>query len=1315
MPRNSLKKLKDKFPYFLDKSDDSNFSKTKEVFNNRLADVYNELFQVYLAGKLEKNLLIWKEQVSANEYTINFVANYPYLESVTCYKNNKVIYTETFLYDDEVHTFNYSYEGTSENIIPDDKFKIYVTTHEEYTLVKGFPENDEIKGNEYDHDTSLDSFGAFYRIPRKKYKILTADDLLEMNKTRIIDYYKKTEPSFNNKASEDDYHYMKRILKYIEYFNKIPLPVLEIWKLYGLDPENPNLVKMTNREKYLCKMFEINRHLNSNGEYDESWTPERWEHKDSFICPITPEIFFFAQVDNASPIEGQKVNFTFNFYDALAREVSNKYIIVPYVDDVIFKENFYLTTNSWILSTDDFPGIYEGKFTFDFTFRAYESLKKFQQNSENYLESDEIRIVIKGCSNPDIYVDCVFGDDSNNGKTQETAFKTLAYALTKIEGSNNVIALINRNERFYIDNSLKITETCSILSCPKGAVIYQNNGWEIFKIMQDTRLYLQNITLKHKCCELYASGNDFSNENIVNYPINISIPKWVCKIATKINMTKSITTYAHRSVNLSGTLLTDVGDYLKGSETSNLTINCPTTTNEPNKPVSDEEINLYLDDTLLDTKITDKNGKYLFNHTFNNIGTFNLNVKHLESKTHCNSEDYYSVLVKPMPTNLSANVIDKIHIQDSFNVDYILKDYYNNPVSVGVIKLYENDKLVKTVNVGESLDYTPPIAGLHSYKIVFEHDETYVSSSVSFKVNVVKYATDLILIGASKSVYGVSENVKFTGVLTDELNNPLSGKTIKVYDNNVLLTSLTTNENGEIAFNRTLNEGTHLLSLTFDETPIYYTSSSNSYRVRVRSTPISDINLKLYPVNKILGSQQEIIPCHVYASDKAGNPLSVEFKIMSSYDGLMDEKFQTDSTGWTQINICTDAVMNCHGTYLQAISVEDSDCYSNIVHIRDSVTPELTISGAILTDENIYSYGDDEIHINGYLLDCEDDPVPSQDLTVDVIVDGTTVKTLNTRTNILGEFNTVFTTNNTIRGNDILFKLNYQKHTGKYADFTDETIVIFKKLSTKITCNNVSVNVGESIIVTGEILDENNRAVNPAVLTSVFISNSVDHNITNGQFSRTINDLLIAGNYNLQLELQENIYYKSSNKTVKLTVNKITPVLDIANENILPLYDEFNIPFKIIVDNNRIPISGSIVLTQDNTELIAVDALADNIKITFPRIGVYDCKIKYNGNDYLNAIQQNIVFKVIEPAYTITADEDSPWDINIFDTLPSDLTPFEDSEYILTNESDDDYPQLIITENSDYDTSQLDENDILLIDESDDPNIIFINKKDKGS
>ena len=109
-------------------------------------------------------------------------------------------------------------------------------TYNEYTIEKGFPENDEILGDIYDHDTSLDEIGALNNIPRKTY--ITTDD------------YAHTEPPYNNRLTEDDYHYMNRILNYNLKLHNTPLPVLEIWKLYGIFSD------MVNREQYLLKMFD---------------------------------------------------------------------------------------------------------------------------------------------------------------------------------------------------------------------------------------------------------------------------------------------------------------------------------------------------------------------------------------------------------------------------------------------------------------------------------------------------------------------------------------------------------------------------------------------------------------------------------------------------------------------------------------------------------------------------------------------------------------------------------------------------------------------------------------------------------------------------------------------------------------------------------------------------------------------------------------------------------------------------------------------------------------------------------------------------
>ena len=159
MPRNSLKNLLDLFPSFMDKSEGSNFYKSQDVTNRQFQDLYQSLFNISESFNLDKNCLIWKTQTVAYDYSINFVASYPNLKSVSCFKNNELIYSEEYLYEDDVGSFQYIYEGSSETVIPSDTFEIRVETYNEYHVEKGFPENDEKMGDIYDHDYSLDIFG----------------------------------------------------------------------------------------------------------------------------------------------------------------------------------------------------------------------------------------------------------------------------------------------------------------------------------------------------------------------------------------------------------------------------------------------------------------------------------------------------------------------------------------------------------------------------------------------------------------------------------------------------------------------------------------------------------------------------------------------------------------------------------------------------------------------------------------------------------------------------------------------------------------------------------------------------------------------------------------------------------------------------------------------------------------------------------------------------------------------------------------------------------------------------------------------------
>lgn len=82
---------------------------------------------------------------------------------------------------------------------------------------------DEQLNDCFDHDYSLDMIGRLLNIHRFRfYQVYRADDY----------YLSRTYPTYYDKATEDDYHYMKRIQFYISNYNHIAFPILEFWKYY---------------------------------------------------------------------------------------------------------------------------------------------------------------------------------------------------------------------------------------------------------------------------------------------------------------------------------------------------------------------------------------------------------------------------------------------------------------------------------------------------------------------------------------------------------------------------------------------------------------------------------------------------------------------------------------------------------------------------------------------------------------------------------------------------------------------------------------------------------------------------------------------------------------------------------------------------------------------------------------------------------------------------------------------------------------------------------------------------------------------------
>ena len=120
MVKDSLKKQLKAFPHFLDKSSDSNFYKIQSVFNNQFRKLDQAIFEVYESFKLDKRVLVWKDQNEPYVYTMRFSVSFPNLKSVKIYKNDELIYVDEFSYENNVNNSEYSYEYDTRFDIDDD-------------------------------------------------------------------------------------------------------------------------------------------------------------------------------------------------------------------------------------------------------------------------------------------------------------------------------------------------------------------------------------------------------------------------------------------------------------------------------------------------------------------------------------------------------------------------------------------------------------------------------------------------------------------------------------------------------------------------------------------------------------------------------------------------------------------------------------------------------------------------------------------------------------------------------------------------------------------------------------------------------------------------------------------------------------------------------------------------------------------------------------------------------------------------------------------------------------------------------------------
>ncbi len=262
--KTRLQEYLDQYPQFLDKSPDSNFTRQTMVYNKQRKELLQQCNNLRLSQDLNRPLQIQKIQNQSGLAVFNFYVYIENIKEVKIEQYNKentmtVLVDETFT-KENVNNYSYSTTLTSTSeIIPYSNFKLIVDTYDEYHYEKGYPENNIIQGNEYDHDTALDKLGKLLGVERYKHIEVGESDLY------------KTLPSYFDGATEDDYYYQERIKEYVSRFGVTSLPQLDFWKRFGYD------VEMYNRKRLL---------VNQGGVEDlkDCWVYDK--NSDLYCCFI---------------------------------------------------------------------------------------------------------------------------------------------------------------------------------------------------------------------------------------------------------------------------------------------------------------------------------------------------------------------------------------------------------------------------------------------------------------------------------------------------------------------------------------------------------------------------------------------------------------------------------------------------------------------------------------------------------------------------------------------------------------------------------------------------------------------------------------------------------------------------------------------------------------------------------------------------------------------------------------------------------------------------------------------------------------------
>lgn len=208
--------------------DGDNIHRHAEILEGLDNLVYSQMKEIELWADLDRPILI--ERVA----TSNVVVYNVHIKCTTFIRSISITgdYTlrEEYTMDDGLEETVITFAMPNNSLVDMAEFIVEVVDYEDITYQKGYPENDTLMGDVYDHDTALDNLGLILNLPRKSY---ISYPLSDADKSYPPYYGKEVEDNVVQPCSEDDYYYVQRLKLLKEHMHDTNMGAVLLELIYG--------------------------------------------------------------------------------------------------------------------------------------------------------------------------------------------------------------------------------------------------------------------------------------------------------------------------------------------------------------------------------------------------------------------------------------------------------------------------------------------------------------------------------------------------------------------------------------------------------------------------------------------------------------------------------------------------------------------------------------------------------------------------------------------------------------------------------------------------------------------------------------------------------------------------------------------------------------------------------------------------------------------------------------------------------------------------------------------------------------------------